>query len=412
MKKTIKRMFVTLLVMVLSLTMICAEPIVSGDDVQKVQSFTLKINQELTKETFKENPKGYLTKGKIEDLNIVLVNESEINIKGDLNVYLTGSVESFGTESSVGVYEGMLDDDIPVLAKVTYADDEAFMILSLGYLGDEMFDIAMFGEYTDSLKTTDTLDALRKDVLTQKTNVSNSVVSKNDTSVSRAIDGSLGYRGGNTKTLGNLPVLVLSTYHAAAFNNTGSTPVYLKVNTNSANIDSYLLNTVYASQNYRALDPRPCELTMAIIGSDTGFSVGNSEWDPKNNVTNVTLDIPYVYGGSLSTFELSTVTSSTTVTASKVNGASFNNKVQWVVKKTLGWPSDEFDGNQYTQGGFATYLRMNYNGNVTSNITKQITSQASVKFYVTAEVNGNLSTMYYTINGNTYVTNVTIVPIG
>lgn len=378
--------------------LVSASSIWSNDINDGIFYAELELNENLTKESFRENLNGYITKNQIDNLTVKINNNDlTAKISGDLSVILKGEVNEITENGFVGIFEGTINENTPVLSNLTYTEEEIFMTLTIGYLGTEEFETAFFGIDSNTINEIDNLNA-QKFINQQKKIEENDNLNKTniyDDINLQAIDASTRYQGGRTLNLGGLKAIELSIYHANELKNQNSMKISAKVNTQSTNIASYLKNNVYTTAT--AVVPQPDKFTISILGNNSTFDIIGNSCTPASGVNSFTMYIPYYTATTgFGTFGVPIKTSSTSITTSKEGGASYANKAQWELSKNLGgWPAANFNGDKGTKTGMAVTLDMHHSGTMTSSLKKPISCTTKVRFYVNASIGNQIRVYSY-----------------
>lgn len=227
-----------------------------------------------------------------------------------------------------------------------------------------------------------------------------------------AVDGTCKYQGYDTVYLGNKMAGVLSVFHADELRNQGNMSTYVKVNTKSSLVESYIEDDLgFGSYTMMAY---PDTFNISICGNNNNLHAVTNSYTPQNNSTSATISIP-VYGGSvigLQFVSFDVTMSSTTVTTSKYSSSSphQNNKLSWEIYRRNGWNPDTFDGGYATESGMTVASTYTYEGNVTSNVTRSMTATGSIRYEYWIMIMGNLSSYHLSTDTMSKTTNVTICP--
>ena len=375
----------------------------------------LQLNQEETNEIFIDNPNGYITKNDINNLSVKINNNTKsLNLTGDVEVTIYGEIDEVEDEGFVGIFEGMINDEIPINADVTYTDEETFLILTIGYLGTDIFETAMFGSYSESLATINETkyNVDMRDFEAMASSVSNFYDSNDEGLVeTQAVDATNRLQGSTSLYyVSGKPVSTLSVYHANQIRNQSNTKIYAKVNTNQANIKSYLKNYVYTSAtNVGAI---PDTFKIKITGKHSSFDMINNSCSPGNNTTTATISVPYLNAsGGISLTSMTITTSKTTVTTSRYTSGGGLNVAEWNIYKNLGWTDvSQFEGSQSSSKGMTASLNMQYAGTVSSNVSRSITCNGSTRWIANVLIGGDITQYHFQTGTMTVNTSVTIVP--
>ena len=378
-------------------------------------NMTLLRNDLLTSQSFEMEDDSYFITNDISTLNFAfLSNYSILQLSGDLDVDLTGDIESINTDTCsgfIGFFEGELEDSTPLSINLTYSNNEMLAALTIGYIGDECFGTTYFGETSDNIKRID--DAFSKSFISENNLNYEQTVELNENALQQSsvratsLDGDTRLQGSTSASQGGY----LSVYHSNETIPHGNMNTTAKVNTNRNGVRTYLSGKGY---NTTAIYIVPVQFDVSIKSSDSKLVNVNNAYTPQNNKTTFTIPIPYVNKkGEISVNTLSIVTSSITVTTGYTSGAYDINQFTWVLKKTGGWGQTEFDGNSSSSNGMACKVTFSYQGSASSVLTKNLTCTGKIKYYVIyypdpeddTQKTLTLSTSQMTVN-----TSVDIVP--
>lgn len=211
--------------------------------------------------------------------------------------------------------------------------------------------------------------------------------------------------------MGGKKVGDLSVFHADELANQGNMSTYVKVNTKSSLVESYIEDDLGFGSN--TMMAYPDTFNISIRGNNNNLHVVTNSYAPQNNSTSTTISIP-VYGGpniGLQFVSFDVTMSSTTVTTSKISNSSLHqNMVSWKIYKKNGWNPDTFDGDHTTESGMTVASTYTYEGDVTSNVTTSITTAGTIRYEYWIMIMGNLSSYHLNTGTMSETSIVTIVP--
>lgn len=320
----------------------------------------------------------------------------------------------------VGVYEGFIspienrnlavdsNGQLPIIADITFTDTDIFAVLTLGYAsGNKNPDILFYGNYSMKIADVSNTNAIQALAEVEKENIY-----KSETATPMSVDTTCKYQGCDDVYFGSQMAGVLSVFHADNIRSGGSMTTYVKVNTKSSLVESYIENGLAYGSNTMAAYPD--KFNISISGNDNGLHVATNSYAPQNNTTSSTINIPVYLGPILGsqTVPFSITMSSTTVTASSYSGSSQhpNNKLSWEIYKRNGWNPDTFDGGYTTKTGMSVAATYMYEGNVTTSYTRSMTATGSIRYEYWVMIMGNLSAHHLSTGVMSKTTNVTICP--
>lgn len=320
----------------------------------------------------------------------------------------------------VGVYEGFVspiqnrslalntDEQLPIIADITFTDSDIFAVLTLGYATETQNpDILFYGDYSAQVANISNTNATQ---YLAEAKIKHST--EDETAMPMSVDGTCKFQGHDTVYFGSHMAGILSIFHADELSNQGNMSTYVKVNTISNMVKNYIEDDLgFGSYTMMAY---PDTFNISICGNNNNLHAVTNSYTPQNNATSSTISIP-VYGGSiigLQFISFDITMSSTTVTPSKYSSSSphLNNKLSWVIYKKNGWNPDTFDGGYATESGMTASSTYTYEGNVTSKVTKSMTATGSIRYEYWIMIMGNLSSYHLSTGTMSKTTNVTICP--
>ncbi len=276
-------------------------------------SSTLNKNTELMESVFSDNSLNSMNTAKTGNTSLELsINpkDSSASILLTLNniVYKTelkGTIEEVPANSLigyVGVFEGFIDNgdiifsqsgksQLPIIANVTFTDSEMFAALTIGY-ADEINTptIIFYGDFTKDIATISTTYAENA----MRAHVEENALRYDQAPGIAAVAGETVLMGTASATLSSYEAGRLSVFHAQELLNQGVMSTYVKVNTKSSNVLSYVKNVL--GYGGRALVAFPDAFNISMCGNDNNLHAIANSYLPQNNVTKTTLDIPVYLG--------------------------------------------------------------------------------------------------------------------
>ena len=379
-----------------------------------IVSAKLMRNMELTLEHFKANNKGYFTVNNIQTIEFYInFVEEKITLYEDLEIVAYGKIEELDKNKYMGVFETLLDNEIPLIITATFTNDDIFVVLTAGYLGYENYEVVYFGQFNKKIKEINDLkfNNFNEGGLTQNNEL---LLENGNNSNSRATGQ---HQGGKTVYTGNYSTGYLNVYHKNQIEDEDEFTIWAKVNTNSVNMRTYLVNYVYTTADIVYVMPETFNVT--ITGKSSNFEIFNEYWlDPISGEETVETEIYYIdpTTGLFDTLTISFVTDRTTAyTDSTYSGAT--NKAVWEIYKAYGWNSTRFDATSLSNANnssnsMGVKLRIEYDGTHTTNITTNIETRATIR-YIVRTITGeeSQSPVYYARTGEMkHVTNLTVTP--
>ena len=325
----------------------------------------------------------------------------------------------------VSVFEGVListaedqnSEDIPVIADVTFTQDELFVALTAGEATETANPIIKFyGILSEELGRIATKNSEQHMQNASTTEIITDEELENGIAPA-AYDTSIKYQADTNGRLGSYICAKLSLFHPDYAGSSGNAYVHAKVNTDSTGVLNYLrLSLGYNNVNGKgyALSAAPNRFEISVEGQDDSFAIIPNAYVPQDEVTSFPLVIP-VYAGPKIGFQTVTVnciTSSTLADTDKYNSScTYDNVVRWDMSKDDGWESDEFDGSYSTDTGMSVYVGYSIHGNIQTNTTETIGATARIRYeyYVqspTAVVAMNINTPTISVDAP-----ITLIPL-
>lgn len=353
---------------------------------------------------------------------------------GDIpySAILHGETEEIAVDGDmfgyVGVFEGVLSslentEALPVIADVTFTQDELFVALTIGTVTETTNPIIKFyGNLSEELGKIATKNSELHMQVGATTEICASENYENDTVpdmgiLPAAYDTSIKYQASSKVNLGSYVCGRLSLFHPDYAGSSGNTIVHAKVNTDSSGVLNYLQQELgYNDVNLAgyALSAQPNRFEISVAGEHEYFANIPNSFVPQNSVTSFPIMIPF-YAGSVLGFQTITVncvTSKTTVTTEKYNSASqADNVINWDMSKVGGWESTEFDGDYTTNTGMSVNVGYSIHGNIQNNMSEVISATTRIRYEYflqspTAVVAMNINTPSLTVDSI-----VTFVPL-
>lgn len=428
MKKSISLVLaLTLCYSLFSTTAAADSSVLSKADSGFYVSDTLTQNTAIMYEVFGEKAQDRYDEDSSAQIHIGLDKKTitiTLSYKGTVNTAVLdgiyNEVSSANSVGYVGVYEGFIspiqnrtlalsaDGKLPIIADITFTDSDVFAVLTLGYATETKNpDILFYGDYSTQIANISSTNAARS---LEEAQIKQADESRTLTPM--AVDGTCKYQGYNAVYFGSKMVGVLSVFHADELRNQGNMSTYVKVNTKSSLVKSYIRDDLgFGSYTVTAY---PDTFNISICGNNNNLHAVTNSYTPQNKSTSATVSIP-VYGGSvigLQFVSFDVKMSSTTVTTSKYSSSSphQNNKILWEIYRKNGWNPDTYDGDYATKSGMTVASTYTYEGNVTSNITRSMTATGSIRYEYWIMILGNLTSYHLTTSTMSKTTNVTICP--
>lgn len=298
------------------------------------------------------------------------------------NITMEGSVETISAGNymgNVGTFFGEIIKNgvsLPVCLNITYTESGSIISLSIGAASEDSTPCFMvFGEFTDAITAINLANAEKRGIeahsVEAHTNSESDIMPLSDNSIyyqNSAVMSSDGY---------NLGAIAL--YSAKNVGQGLSSSVYGKVNSNCANVRSYLVNTqsLVSSLIY---DVYPIKVNITL-GSNNKYYGSTETFSPIETTTSQTVTVPF-YTATLGwqTFSVTYKLSSVTITKTKLSGAPKNTAIKWDIYKKSGW-GDDLDGNLSTissnESGMAVYTQYQYEGSLSSGTQVNVTMKAT-----------------------------------
>jgi len=412
-----KKLIALLLVLVLIIA--CTNTILANDSIYNNQSNTvcLVCNTGLMDRVFTDIEKNHAD----QNSTIVISLNEQRNVL-NLALYYRGQsylselfgdcveLEGANYKGYSGIYNGTISskddnnqtkDVVPITANLIESEGDTFCALTIDS-NDGTPLILFYGERTEAIKE---LSALEYEEYLA--NDKESMVNNEPKGIT--VNGEMAYQGSRLIVKNGRPVASIHFYHAPELRNQGSMTVRLKMNTSSFYIGQYIQTDLGYGSNYAGFTPTRIELS--IRGYSNLHSTG--VYTPTSGTTSFNMVIPYYIPNiGIGTVTFPITLSSTSVSTSAYPSSSYytNNKVYWTLKKTAGWGSTAFEGNQNSQTGMTVSTPLTYEGNVTSSFFTDITYTGliQIKYYVLD--GGDIINLSFTPSSVSTTSTVTIVP--
>ncbi|MBQ3384831.1 MAG: hypothetical protein IJG59_06415 [Erysipelotrichaceae bacterium] len=217
------------------------------------------------------------------------------------------------------------------------------------------------------------------------------------------------FQGYNSTYFGNYVVGQISVIHQNNLQNGNSAEVDVKINTNTGNVNSYLVNNAGVSS---ATMVYTYQVETTVYGSEADWDIPPGGYEPVNSSTSYTIPL-FFYAGELLGIQSVDVTISTTSTsAQRYHNSSANNygKITWIICKTTGFNSSISDGTYNSNKGFPFNVDFRYNGNVSYNTLTYISSKAKITYKYKYYDSGNIITATISTSYFYKITNITVEP--
>lgn len=319
---------------------------------------------------------------------------------------LSGTYNEINTDSGigyVGVYEGFASpvfssestsintSQIPIIADITFDNTDIFAVLTLGYIsGTSIPDMLFFGDFSDNIKNIADVNSMQYMEEAQSASVENSTPI-----LLPRIDGATKLQVVDPATYVYDTVTgILSIYHSDELSNQGIMSIYAKVNTNCElfkNLMQESYNDGTPLNHATVLYARASKFDISISGQNNNLHAVANSYIPQNEQSSVNILVPYYSNFTgFGTISFPIVTSSTSVTTSaNANSPHPNNTVSWSLDKTVGWNSDDFDGQHSESKGMSVYSNYTFEGNVENPIYQvRITAGANIQYVYVVNMPG------------------------
>lgn len=359
---------------------------------------------------------------KMMDVELTLSGHTySFSLAGDERYVTTGN-----TKGWVGVFEGYMipesgdglekkmGTEIPVLIDITRSSNgENFAGITLGTLGSDFIpELYIFGSMTEAIST---LSCFENQDLSGENELSPANTSLSSTA---AVDAELLLQGYDTSSNSGYTFGMLSIFHAAEARNGGNSTLYVKVNSNSDDVENYLINVSKVDRElFSYVVPDQIEIMMR--STSASFHNVTNSYNLQNAETTLDLTIPVYLGQTLGiqTIPLSVVTSSTQVTSSRYPSSSpyTDNQLSWKFYSNSGFSSTDIDGDYESETGMAVYATYTNESNVNKPENVEMYYTGSIRYkYMLWDVNqGSAPVPYYLhISSGTIedYSDITIIP--
>ncbi|MBQ7223721.1 MAG: hypothetical protein IJS38_04025 [Erysipelotrichaceae bacterium] len=344
----------------------------------------------------------------LESINIVNFDidckSQKLNVQIDIEgTVFNGSLESDSIEDfSRGTYpfDGYLHSETKTYRVsadlVLAANDEKLLTLTV-YDEKENYDILVFGEYTDSVKSE--IDAFREKLFTFEDSKDGYDLPSRDSSTV--------FKGQINVWMGTQIVGHLYLFHANQMTSTNT--VLMKANTTQANARTYITNNL--GNSYEIIDVTADQLTVLGRSNNGDVVLITNAYTPQSSQTNATFSVPYLTPtGQLAFFSTTFVTSSITTTLSKYDGATINNSVKWVIYNGNGWYNGKLDGDEHSTKGYPFEMTFHYQGSATTNQTRFFYFTMKLRYYYSYEYCGVVNNAHFTTSTYSKQTSYTYIP--
>lgn len=123
-----------------------------------------------------------------------------------------------------------------------------------------------------------------------------------------------------------------------------------------------------------------------------------NEFDPAPSETSVTVPVVFVYSGSLYNYNITFVTSRTSVSNSKIGSGLYYNLTTWDMYKSGGFSNSdtemETSNGAYSSEGFAFQNNFAFQGQVAANENYNVYSKGKMRYAMFVLINGNPNNSY------------------
>lgn len=379
----------------------------NSHSVSSVDSISFAIRQDLSTATVDM---------RLEDIpySAVLYGESE-KIVTDANIL-----------GHVGVFEGVLSssesaEELPVIADVTFTQDELFAVLTIGETTETSNPtIKFYGDLSEKLGQIATKNSELHMQARATTEICASEDCENDATLDSGImpaayDTTIKYQASTRGNFGSHVCGRLSLFHPSYASSSGNTIVHAKVNTNSSGVLNYLRQDLgYNNVDVAgyALSACPNRFEITVAGQHENFTILPKSYTPQPSETNLTIPIPYYTQSGVKTINANFVTSKTSAIPRKYNSASkLDNIIDWDMSKVGGWESTEFDGDYNTDTGMSVMIGYGIFGDIQNNMSAFVSATTRIRYEYflqtpTAVLTLNISTPSLTVRSL-----VTFIPL-
>lgn len=318
----------------------------------------------------------------------------------------------------VGVFEGVLSssestETLPVIADVTFTQDELFVALTIGETTETSNPtVKFYGDLSEKLGQIATKNSELHMQAGATTEICASEGCESDATLDSGImpaayDTSMKYQAGSRVNFGSHVCGRLSLFHPSYASSSGNTIVHAKVNTNSSGVLNYLRQDLgYNNVDVAgyALSVRPNRFEITVAGQHEYFNITPNSYVPQNSMTTIPMIIPfYIEQYGYNSISVKVMTSKTTVTTAKYNkNDPEDNVIDWDMSKVGGWESTEFDGDYNTNTGMSVKIGYTILGNIQKNMSEIISATTHIRYEYflqtpTAVLTLNISTPSLTV---------------
>lgn len=318
----------------------------------------------------------------------------------------------------VGVFEGVLSssestETLPVIADVTFTQDELFVALTIGETTETSNPtVKFYGDLSEKLGQIATKNSELHMQAGATTEICASEGFESDATLDSGImpaayDTSIKYQASTRGNFGSHVCGRLSLFHPSYASSSGNTIVHAKVNTNSSGVLNYLRQDLgYNNVDVAgyALSVRPNRFEITVTGQHEYFKIMPKSYTPQDSETIFTVPIPfYTKISGFQIVDANFVTSKTSATPRKYNLASnYDNVIDWDMSKVGGWESAEFDGDYNTNTGMSVMIEYGIFGDIQNNMSEFVSATTCIRYEYflqtpTAVLTLNISTPSLTV---------------
>ena len=313
------------------------------------------------------------------------------NSQADFVGELTGSAESVNVENNhgyVGVYEGLIKNnqsELWVIADVVFTDEEAFSLLTIQTSQGDYPQLAYFGELTGSLGAISSayseklLETLQRETAVE--NQLNKLSYPLDNSNTRAVDAEIREQLVLPIRIEQTEVGELSIYHANELRNQSSTPIRMRINTDTYAMVDYLEESIGIDNEIFTAFADKVYFTVEAFSDN--MQTSTSSCSPASGSRKTEIPIPYydlindewTYG----TFEIARYSCEIETDAYSDDSYGIN-AVSWTLTNTNGWPASNTDGSSTSRTGLGVCAEYGYNGTLSSDTVVVMEFRGKIRY--------------------------------
>jgi hypothetical protein len=205
------------------------------------------------------------------------------------------------------------------------------------------------------------------------------------------------FQGYSTTKFGNYVVATMSVIHQNNLRNGSNAEVDVKVNTNTSNVNTYLCNSLGVTATMVSI----YQVETVVYGNESDWNIPSGSFEPVNSSTSFTMPLYFWAGNALGIQSINVTVDTTTTSVQRTHYSSTVNfgKITWILKKTLGFPANSYDGSYSSNKGFPFAVDLRFHGNVSNNISTTVNCKSKItykyKYYWDGDIiSGSISTSY------------------